>query len=134
MRDLAEFRSRDFEPFLPDERQVNPEVYGAELAFWLARSLAERGVVTSYPGGEDWGWYLDFETAEGAKFAIHCANVGDDPRVWRLSLRRFGRKWFGRDKPPYSDAGALVTAVQQVLEAHAGIDHLDWLYPDEHAP
>jgi len=40
--DIAEFSSELFRPFLPEESQVNPEVYGAELAYWLARKLFGR--------------------------------------------------------------------------------------------
>ena len=40
------FDSDLFAPFLPDDAQVNPRVYGAELAFWLFRQLAARGIVT----------------------------------------------------------------------------------------
>jgi hypothetical protein len=55
--DIATFVSDQFVPFLPEESQVNPEVYGAELAWWLASELARRNVFTSYPEYEDWGWY-----------------------------------------------------------------------------
>lgn len=52
--DIAEFRSAAFAPVLPEENQVNPSVYGAELAFWLCTELAKRNVATSYPEYEDW--------------------------------------------------------------------------------
>src|SRR4029079_14060405 len=58
LRDIAEFRSTRFAPVLPDDAQVNPQVYGAELAFWLCTELAKRGVMTSYPDFEDWGWFI----------------------------------------------------------------------------
>jgi hypothetical protein len=35
MQALVTFRSPRFRPVLPDECQVNPGCYGAELAFWL---------------------------------------------------------------------------------------------------
>lgn len=53
-----EFSSAEFLPYLPEQAQANPGVYGFELAQWLSRALAERGVVTSYPIGEDWGWLI----------------------------------------------------------------------------
>ncbi len=53
--DIAEFKSSKFEPILPEESQVNPEVYGAELAYWVSTELARRGLATMYPGSEDWG-------------------------------------------------------------------------------
>lgn len=87
--DLVELRTDRFSPFLPDDSQVNPGVYGAELAYWLARKLASRGVFTSYPQCEDWGWYLDYVTNGGAKFAIYCGNIDGAKGVWLVSLRRY---------------------------------------------
>ena len=115
LMDLVELRTNKFTPFLPDESQVNPGVYGAELAYWLAQKLAFRGVVTSYPEYEDWGWYLNYVTSDGAEFAVHCGNVDGQDDLWLLSLRRYPRKMFGRDKPSFSKASVLVGAVHEVL-------------------
>ena len=134
LRDVAEFRSPAFSPFLPDEFQANPEVYGAELAFWLCRELALRGVHTTYPRWEDWGWYIDYTAASGAKFAVHCSNVGGAPDHWMLHLRRFGRKLFGRDKPPFSDADPLVSQIQEILRTETSVSDLAWNYATDPAP
>ena len=115
LRDLVEFRTDRFTPFLPEDSQVNPGVYGAELAYWLAQRLASRGVVTSYPEYEDWGWYLNYATTEGAEFAIHCANVEGTRNQWLLTLRRHSRKLFGRGKPSFEMASVLVSAIHEVL-------------------
>lgn len=115
LMDLVELRTDRFAPFLPDDAQVNPGVYGAELAYWMARKLASRGVITSYPQCEDWGWYLDYVTNDGAKFAIHCGNVDGVQDVWLVSLRRYAGKMFGRDKPSFDKASILVAAVRDVL-------------------
>jgi hypothetical protein len=123
---IVEFRSKDFVPFLPDEAQVNPEVYGAELAFWLSASLAGRGVVTSYPQSEDWGWYIEFFTDSGSEFAIHCCNVDGSKDRWLLSLRRFPRKMFGRDKPPFSEASKLVAGVREAISALNSASEVIW--------
>ena len=113
--DLVELRTNKFAPFLPDDSRVNPGVYGAELAFWLAQKLAARGIVTSYPEYEDWGWYLDYASSDGSEFAIHCGNVDGKDDVWLLSLRRYTRKMFGRDKPSFNMAAALVKSIREVL-------------------
>jgi hypothetical protein len=55
MKISVDFESNMFSPFLPGDAQVNPGVYGAELAYWLSRQLAQRGMPTSYPQYEDWG-------------------------------------------------------------------------------
>lgn len=126
--DIAEFTAASLAPHLPDSCQVNPEVYGAELAFWLSAELAKQGVVTSYPEREDWGWYLDFESPAGSAFALHCGNVDGAPDRWFLQLRRFGRKRFGRDKPPFSEAATLIAAIRAVLEESADVSALEWCY------
>lgn len=130
IKDIIEFRSRKFSPGLPEGSQVNPEVYGAELAFWLCQELAARGVVTSYPEYEDWGWYIEFLPESGAEFAVHCSNVDGSKDHWLLSLRRRPRKLFGRDKPPYSEASSLIRAIRGAVEEAAEASELEWLYEE----
>ncbi len=69
-----EFESEKFLPYLPNDSQVNPGVYGFELATWLSRALAEREVVTSYPGEEDWGWFLEYFVDE-LEVLIGCSSI-----------------------------------------------------------
>ena len=126
--DIAEFVSVRFERILPDECQVNPGVYGAELAFWLCTELAKRGIVTSYPQNEDWGWYIEFITESGSEFAVHLGNIFGTKDHWLLSLRRYGRKMFGRKRPPFSDAAALLSGIKQTLESEPTISGLKWLF------
>ena len=128
--DIAEFTAASLAPRLPESCQVNPEVYGAELAYWLSAELAHRGIVTSYPEREDWGWYLDFASPAGSSFAVHCGNVGGAKDRWFLQLRRFGRKRFGRDKPPFREAETLVETLRALLEESPEIRYLDWRYAD----
>ena len=85
--DIAEFSSADFAPALPEECQVNPEVYGAELAFWLCQALARSGVATSYPESDDWCWSIGYQTESGSEFEVHCCNVEGSDSRWLLTLR-----------------------------------------------
>jgi hypothetical protein len=131
-QDIAIFRSDRFAPFLPEDSQVNPEVYGAELAWWLSAELARRGVATSYPESEDWGWYIEYITATGSEFAVLCGNVTGTRDRWALALRRHAKKMFGRDKPSYSEAAQLVATIREALHSVAPAD-IEWLYPDTDA-
>jgi len=70
-----EFSSAKFLPTLPAACQSNPGVYGFELALWLAQALGRRGIATSYPAPEDWGWMIEYELPEGASFLIGCASM-----------------------------------------------------------
>lgn len=128
--DIARFRSDRFSPALPEECQVNPEVYGAELAYWLGAALAREGLATSYPESEDWGWFIEYSDDSGAEFAIHCYNIDGSKEDWLLSLRPFGRKLFGRDKPPVALAEPLLQRIRTVLEKETAITDLEWLVTD----
>jgi hypothetical protein len=133
LKDIVEFRSTDFVPFLPDDAQVNPGRYGAELAFWLSSALAKCGIVTSYPESEDWGWYIEYSMGEGSEFAVHCGNVEGSNSHWLLSLRRFPRKLFGRDKPAYAEALALIEGLKNVVYSLESASELSWVWDDAHA-
>lgn len=124
--DIVEFRSEMFSPFLPEESQVNPEVYGAELAYWVSEQLAKRECAPMYPGSEDWGWYVEWFANSGAEFALHCRNVEGSKDRWLISLRRYARKMFGRDKPPFDEASPIVKALREAIEAESLIVDVKW--------
>jgi len=91
-----EFSSAKFLPFLPEECQANPGAYGFELALWLAQALAQRGVVTSYPLGEDWGWFLEYTDTEETEFSIGCSSIAEDgegysgkPIGWSIFIKPY---------------------------------------------
>jgi hypothetical protein len=128
LRDIARFKSARFSPVLPEDCQVNPQVYGAELAYWLCTELARRGVATSYPNSEDWGWFIEYLPQSGSEFAVHCGNVDGAQDQWLLSLRRHARKVFGRDKPPYEEAQPVVSGIRALLESTPDIQQLEWVY------
>jgi hypothetical protein len=69
-----EFESELFEPFLPSTLQTSEDVYGFELAEWLARRLAMRQIHTSYPQAEDWGWSIQYSLG-GVVVLIGCRGV-----------------------------------------------------------
>lgn len=73
-----EFSSAKFLPLLPEECQGNPGVYGFELAWWLAQALSAQGFVTSYPLGEDWGWFIEYINPAGAEFTIGCSSIATE--------------------------------------------------------
>ncbi len=127
--ELAVFTAPSLGPRLPEDCQVNPGVFGAELAYWLATELAARGIATSYPESEDWGWYIEYRSEHGAEFAVHCGNVDESREQWALHLRAFGRKWFGRDKPSASVAQPLIDGIETLLRESPEVTDLEWLAP-----
>src|SRR5262245_37033932 len=88
MDNHIKFNSLLFRPVLPEESQVNPGRYGAELAFWLCTALAKQGVVTSYPNYEDWGWFVEFTSAEGKEFRLCCGNIDATDDEWQCFWTR----------------------------------------------
>ena len=78
-----EFTSSEFLPLLPEDCQGNPGVYGFELAWWLAQALAQQGIVTSYPLGEDWGWLIEYLDASESEFTIGCASMAEEGEGYR---------------------------------------------------
>ena len=89
-----EFSSPRFAPYLPEEAQQNPGVYGFELAHWLSLELAKRGIVTGYPLGEDWGWFIEYLEGE-AEVMIGCnsetregGGYTGQPIAWRVFVRQ----------------------------------------------
>ena len=126
---LVAFRSERFAPVLPEDCQVNPGHYGAELAFWLCTRLYEEcGIGTSYPEPEDLEWRLSYATKAGDEFTVHCENTDGARDRWLISLQRHGRKLFGRDKPPFDLAGNLIGALRKLLEREASVTELNWHY------
>jgi hypothetical protein len=113
---LAVFRSDLFRPYLPDDCQVNPNALGFELAEWLSRRLAEVNVITSYPGQEDWGWYLE-QVVGDDEYLICCGGSEDGGEYeWRVFVDR-PRRWFRRP-PPTPHEAELFDAVIRLLQAH----------------
>ncbi len=110
------FKTDKFPPILPEPCQVNADLYGFELAVWLAQSLAQQGVITSYPMPDDWGWFLEFISEHEQELMVGCASVGASqgyPTDWRIFVRQRRRPKKGReDMSPL-----LIDAILSVLAA-----------------
>lgn len=99
-----EFSSAEFLPYLPEDSQTNPGVYGFELALWLSQALVKRSVVTSYPHGEDWGWFIEYTDGD-LEFTVGCSSLAEEgegyagkPISWSIFARPhwpLKRKLFG---------------------------------------
>ncbi|MGB0126512.1 MAG: hypothetical protein WBP72_02655 [Rhodocyclaceae bacterium] len=89
-----DFSSDQFLPYLPEQCQANPGAYGFELAQWLSQELMKRGLVTGYPLGEDWGWFIEY--LDGAtEIVIGCSSVASEGEgyqgnaiLWRVFVRQ----------------------------------------------
>lgn len=126
MRNAVTFSSTRFRPVLPEESQVSPGRYGAELAFWLCTQLAREGVVTPYPNYEDWGWFIEYTTAEGDEFWLCCGNVEGADDQWHCFLQPKGKGLFGRSQPSQDKARPLMEALVGVLEKESTVHDIRW--------
>ena len=124
----VEFTTAQFRPYLPEDSQANPGVYGFELAHWLSVELMERGVVTSYPLGEDWGWFIERLDGE-VELMICCSSQAEagegytgEPIPWTVFIRAPGGLFKKRRGPRLEAAVAsLAQSVVTALE-EAGIE------------
>jgi hypothetical protein len=119
-----EFSSAQFLPYLPEESQANPGVYGFELAHWLSRALARQGVVTGYPLGEDWGWFIEYIEGD-LEVTIGCSSMAEEgegyagkPISWSIFVRPHEsvKKFFGCGQA-ISVPERLTNAIETVLAA-----------------
>ena len=103
-----EFTSEKFLPYLPEDSQANPGAYGFELAAWLSQALMKGGVPTSYPLGEDWGWFIEFIDGD-TEIMIGCGSQsaeGDGYKGiaidWRIFVKQqlsFKQRLKGGSRP-----------------------------------
>ena len=126
MNTLVTFTSDRFTPFLPEGSQVNPGCYGAELAWWLSRKLAAKGVVTSYPEYEDWGWFIEYITAEEHEYWLCCGNVDGTRDRWHIFLDAKSKGLFRRKQADVKNARPLLSALEAVLKESDRINDIQW--------
>jgi len=124
MDTCVEFTSVIFRPVLSEESQVNPHVYGAELAWWLCQELAKNGIETSYPSNEDWGWYIEYLTGDN-RYWLCCGNDPDVTDRWRIYLSPGSKSMFGLKRAPVEAASALLRGVASVLESNGSIYNIE---------
>lgn len=126
MQNAVTFSSIRFRPVLPEESQVNPGRYGAELAFWLCTRLAEAGVVTSYPNYEDWGWFIEYITPEDDAFWLCCGNVEGENDRWHCFLQPKSKGMLRRKIPPVETARPLLNALACILQKEDTVHDITW--------
>ena len=78
----------------PNDYFINPCCFGDDVAKWLIRELRRQGMeIDEEPGQEDFGWYLNFETAGVAHtFVIgHRQTGATEEGTWIGWLERKAR-------------------------------------------
>ncbi|MCH9828667.1 MAG: hypothetical protein K0U79_13075 [Gammaproteobacteria bacterium] len=124
----VEFNTDRFLPYLPEESQSNPGVYGFELAQWLSAELMKRKVVTSYPVAEDWGWFIEYLEGE-TELMVCCSSQAEDgegykgkPIQWGMFIRAPGGLFKRRKGPETQRAVKLLSETISTAFKEAGIE------------
>jgi hypothetical protein len=124
VRTVVTFESTAFNMAEPKDYFINPCCFGDDLAKWLIDELRKQGFETDdEPGQEDFGWYLNFETAEIA----HTFVIGHRP----TSESEAGT-WFGvieRNRVLFRRRGvqpSAVDAIHRILSTSPLIQDVRW--------
>jgi hypothetical protein len=91
IRTIVTFESSAFNMTTPKDYFINPCCFGDDVAEWLIGELRKQGMGTDEkPGQEDFGWYLNFESAGiGHTFVIgHRPNGEMEEGTWIGWLER----------------------------------------------
>jgi hypothetical protein len=130
MRTHVRFRSQLFRPLKPEDEQVNPGVYGEELAKWVRENIGSHGVPAQDHFGEDWGWMVVF--GRESPVWIGCGNVEDESDQWLCFCdvhRGFLDRLLGR--PPATEAlRRTVNALASLLASEPRITDVEWFSTD----
>jgi hypothetical protein len=132
----VEFRSNRFPALEGEEKLINPDLWGKQLADFLRDGLRTEGFETTEPIAEDWGWRLNVINDTFALW-IGCGHYQEyddgylcfiephEPFVWK-PFRRVGT----RDR-----VAALQQAMNKVLGEDVGIRAMRWwTYEDFNHP
>lgn len=127
METHVEFRTDRFPPLEGEEKLINPDRFGKQLADFLREGLRTQGFETKEPIAEDWGWVVPVVN-ERFRLWIGCGNYQEyedgflcfiEPHkafVWR-----FFRRINTRER-----IAALRQAMDRVLAESAGIRSKRW--------
>jgi hypothetical protein len=143
VRDHVRFTAHQFAPIKPEDEQVNPGVYGEELARWLQERLQAAGYTVAEPGPEDWGWFLSVSRG-GARFLVGCGNTAGSRTEWlAFAEPAVGllARLLGRARADAAAHAALTHAIDAALRGEPGVAGVEWFQQDrrtgqetDHAP
>lgn len=127
MTTLARFESTRFRPLRSESEQVNPGVYGEELARWLAARLADSEGAEPRVDYEDWAWLVELPLGRGHAW-IFCANEYGSDDVWMIDVRPRSRLlgWFRRPAVTPDELFGLCKKLHVIFTSEATITELEW--------
>jgi hypothetical protein len=127
MQTHLEFRSDRFPALEGEEKLVNPELWGKQLADFLRAGLRGQGFETQAPVAEDWGWVVPVVN-KSFRLRIGCGHYQEYPDGFLCFIEPhtpFVRKLFKKIDTRERIA-ALRQAMDKVLAEEAGISSKRW--------
>ena len=130
VRTVVTFESTAFNMAEPKDYFINPCCFGDDLAKWLIDELRKQGSGTDdEPSQEDFGWYLNFETAGIAHtFVIGHRPTGEsEAGTWFGVIERnrgFFGSIFGRRRRGIQPSAA--DAIHAILSTSPLIQDVRW--------
>jgi hypothetical protein len=102
---------------------INPCCFGEDFAAWMRGKLQERGIHSTGPDQEDWGWYIEAklgDTTYTLGFGGNSLENPEDPNFgeWHVMVskdRSFKDKLLGKNKMDHSDE--MLETAKQILES-----------------
>lgn len=130
IRTVVTFESSAFNMTKPKDYFINPGCFGDDVAEWLIGELRKQGMGTDEkPGQEDFGWYLNFESAGiGHTFVIgHRPHGETEEGTWIGWLERkrglIGSMLGGRRRGIQASAAQ---AIHQILTGSPMVRDVRW--------
>lgn len=111
---IFNFKSELFKPYLPEECQVNPNIYGFEFCHWLSREMAQRNIYTSYPEFEDWGWFLEISDGEKELWICCMGELENDEYFWKYYIKEHKSFW-GKRKWTDTEITEIENKISDIL-------------------
>jgi len=116
------FRTGCFNLSRVSEHFINPCCFGEDLAAWLQNKLADRGVLSSEPGQEDWGWYLRAKRGDDSYLLAVSGNsdkgTNQDYGEWRIIVVKKRSIWDRiKGKGKIADHDQMLEIIEEILRA-----------------
>ena len=124
MKTCVEFRSDRFPAYPDEEQQINPGIWGKQLAEFVSAGLKSRGIAAGKPVAEDWGWLVPIEN-ESFPLWIGCANYDDGFLCFIEPSKPFIRRYFKKISTE-SQVSAVAKALDSLLASEASVGDVRW--------
>jgi hypothetical protein len=125
------FRTSLFNLSKVGEHFINPCCFGEDLAGWLRQRLTSKGIESSPPYQEDWGWELPVKLGTDSYYLCMSGNAdfeGNDAGEWRIIVEKRRSSWERlTGKGRITSADPLPEVIDEILSEEPTVEgvHLE---------